>query len=459
MQYSLAAAARRSWRCTVRLVVLPPDLRWIASTPSRVQTSTTSSDSGVQPAALAASLQVDRGAVLVAALAVAIALLEVALDLGTPLELDLASMYPLPLLLAAYTRRRALLWALSLLLAIATLLVYELHAASTISILKDEILYNRLLDVVALLVTTAVLHVWLRSLDVRESQSRLLGEQNRRLETAHRLLLDHEAQIRRQNEELKLRHQDVLASNARTSRMLVAVSHDIRTPVQAIGLLAEMMRRTGEDPALASRVPQMAQQLQGNAAAMVSMVSDLLDLARFDSGHMDLKEDTFVLDELVTAKCRELGALAQSKSLSLVAQISSAPIWVRSDPGKVQRVLSNLIGNAIKFTALGGVTVSVGLDGSGSAFVRVSDTGRGIEPEALQRIFDEYAQAGNADGERGWGLGLAISRRLAGALGARIDVESELGNGSTFTLALPPRCVVDIAPLTLAPSIAERPGS
>jgi len=178
---ALAAAARRSWRCTVRLVVLPPDLRRIASTPSRVQTSTTSSDSGVQPAALAASLQVDRGAVLVAALAVAIALLEVALDLCTPLELDLASMYPLPLLLAAYTRRRALLWALSLLLAIATLLVYELHAESTISILKDEILYNRLLDVVALLVTTAVLHVWLRSLDVRESQSRLLGEQNRRL--------------------------------------------------------------------------------------------------------------------------------------------------------------------------------------------------------------------------------------------------------------------------------------
>ena len=130
--------------------------------------------------------------------------------------------------------------------------------------------------------------------------------------------------------------------------------------------------------------------------------------------------------------------LAQSKSLSLVAQISSAPIWVRSDPGKVQRVLSNLIGNAIKFTALGGVTVSVGLDGSGSAFVRVTDTAE-IEPEALQRIFDEYAQAGNADGERGWGLGLAISRRLAAALGARIDVESELGNGSTFTLALPPR--------------------
>jgi signal transduction histidine kinase len=424
-----------------------------------VQTSTTTSASGVKPAGLAASLPLDRLGMLVAALAVLIALAEIVLDVGTPLELDLASIYPVPLLLAAYTRRRALLWSLSLLLGIAALAVYKLNVASAIPMLRDEILYNRLLDIVALFVTTAVLHVWMRSLDVRESQSRLLGEQNRRLETANRMLIEHEAQILRQNEELNRRHQDALASSARASRMLVAVSHDIRTPAQTIALIAEMMRRTGEDPALASRVPQMAQQLQGNAAAMVAMVSDLLDLARFDSGHVTLKEDTFALDELVSAKCRELGALAQTKSLSLVAHTPAAPLWVRSDRGKVERVLSNLIGNAIKFTALGGVTVSVDLDGSGSPCVRVTDTGRGIEPEALPRIFDEYAQAGKGDGERGWGLGLAISRRLADALGARIEVNSELGNGSTFTLTLPRRCVIDIAPLELPQSFGDRAAS
>jgi signal transduction histidine kinase len=386
---------------------------------------------------------------------VVIALAEIALDVGTPLELDLASIYPVPLLLAAYTRRRALLWSLSLLLGIAALAVYQLNEASAIPMLREEILYNRLLDIVALLVTTAVLHVWMRSLDVRESQSRLLGEQNRRLETANRMLLEHEAQIVRQNEELNRRHQDALESSARASRMLVAVSHDIRTPAQAIGLIAEMMRRT-EEPALASRVPQMAQQLQGNATAMVAMVSDLLDLARFDSGHANLKEDAFALDELVSAKCRELGALAQTKSLSLVAHTPAAPLWVRSDRGKVERVLSNLVGNAIKFTAIGGVTVSVDLAASGSPCVRVTDTGRGIEPEALQRIFEEYAQAGKGDAEGGWGLGLAISRRLADALGAAIEVKSELGQGSTFSLTLPRRCVIDIAPLELPPSFGDR---
>ena len=243
---------------------------------------------------------------LLTSLAVATALIVVVLDVRLPIELDLASIYPLPLLLEAATRRRALVWVLSLLLAIATLLVYQLHAASAVAMLKDEILYNRLLDVVALLVTTAVLHVWMRSLDVRESQSRLLAEQNRRLETANRILVEQEAQILRQHEELNRRHQDALESTARTSRMLVAVSHDIRTPAQVIGLIAGAMRRTEDDPALASRVPQMAQQLQGNAAAMVSMLSDLLDLARLDSGHADLEEEAFSLDELVGAKCREL---------------------------------------------------------------------------------------------------------------------------------------------------------
>ncbi|MEO8525952.1 MAG: HAMP domain-containing sensor histidine kinase [Caldimonas sp.] len=324
--------------------------------------------------------------------------------------------------------------------------------------LKEEVLINRLLDVVALLITTGVLHVWMHSLDVRESQFRLLTEQNRRLETANRMLVEHEAQILRQNEELDRRHKEAVASRERTSRLLVAVSHDIRTPIQTIGLVAELMRRTGENSALADRVPKMARQLQANAATLVSMVTDLLDLARFDSGRIDLNESTFALDELVTAKCRELDALAETKALSLVAHTPPGPLWVRSDRAKVDRVLANLIGNAIKFTAHGSVTVSLKVSPSGSPVLQVTDTGRGIEPEALDRIFDEYAQAGHIDSaaERGWGLGLAISRRLAKVLGATIDVSSKLGHGSTFTLTLPEHCVIDIAPLELPAFAGDR---
>ncbi len=391
---------------------------------------------------------------MVAMLAIVAALAEIALDVSTPLDLDLASIYPVPLLLAAYTRRRVLLWALGLLLGVATLVVYRLHFETLMPMQRDGVLTNRLLDVVALLVTLVVLHVWMRSLDLRESQSILLAEQNRRLEMANRMLVEQEAQILRQNEELDQRHKEAVASGERTNQRLVAMSHDIRTPIQTIVLVAEMMRHAGENPALANRVPQMAQQLQANAATLVSMASGLLDLAQFDAGHYSLKESNFALGELVTAKCRELDALAQTKSLSLIAHTPAAPLWVRSDRHKVDRVLANLIGNAIKFTAHGSVTVSAGVNTTGSPVVHVADTGCGIEPDALDRIFEEFTQASSITPgtESGWGLGLAISRRFAKALGATIDVSSELGHGSTFTLTLPGQCLVDIAPLELSAS-------
>lgn len=421
----------------------------------------TSSEFAGKPRPLPIPQPMDRAAMIATVLAFAAASAEIALDLVTPLELDLAAMYALPLLLAAYTRRRALLWSLSLLLGIAALIVYRLHFGAVMPTLRHGLLVNRLLDVVALLITTGVLDLWMRSLDLRESQSHILVEQNRRLATANDMLAEHEVQIRLQNETLDLRHKEALASGERTSRLLVAVSHDIRTPIQTIGLVAELMRRTGDNPALADRLPQMARQLQTNAATLMSMVSDLLDVARLDSGRTDLKESTFALDELVTAKCRELAALAETKSLSLVAHAPPGPLWVRSDRAKVNRVLANLIGNAIKFTAHGSVTVRVAVNASGSPELQVTDTGRGIEPDALERIFDEYAQAGDAkrNAERGWGLGLAISRRLAKALGATIDVTSELGHGSTFTMTLPGHCVVDIAPLALLASCRDCPAN
>ncbi len=420
-----------------------------------------SSEFAAEPEPIRIGLPMGRSAAWVAALAVVAAVAEIALDMATSLELDLASIYAIPLLLAAYTRRRLLLWPLALLLGIATLVVYALHKETIVPTLQDEVLFNRLLDVVALLVATSVLHFWMRSLDVRESQSRLLAEQNRRLETANRILLEHESQILRQNEELDRRNKDAAASRARMSQVLVAVSHDMRTPIQTIGLVAELMRRASENPALADRVPQMAQRLQSNAATLVTMASDLLDLARLDAGRADLKQTTFAFDELIASKCRDLDALAQAKSLTLVVHAPPAPLWINSDRGKLERVLRNLVGNAIKFTALGSITVDVGLDGSGSPALQVTDTGAGIEPEALNRIFDEYAQAGETEGatERGWGLGLAISRRLAQALGGKLEVTSEIGQGSIFTLTLPGSSVVDIAPLAIPTSAGPRPAN
>ena len=122
-----------------------------------------------------------------------------------------------------------------------------------------------------------------------------------------------------------------------------------------------------------------------------------------------------------------------------------------TDRIKLGRIVTNLVMNAIKFTGSGGVSVSAGVTDDGAAVIRVRDTGIGMAASELERIFDEFAQldapAGNPN--RGWGLGLAICRRLATFIGASIGVESTPGQGSVFTVRLPPEYVVDAAPVAL----------
>jgi signal transduction histidine kinase len=189
----------------------------------------------------------------------------------------------------------------------------------------------------------------------------------------------------------------------------------------------------------------MAQRLQADARWVAELVSDLLDMARIDSGRMDLKESTFSLNDLLTGQCRDAALLAEAKALRLEAELPEPPLWLRADRGKLSRVLSNLVGNAIKFTETGGITVNGARSPNGEALITVRDTGIGIAPEQLDRVFDEFTQVHTTEGERnkGWGLGLAICRRLVNALGGSISVESALGRGSVFTVRLPSDCIVE----------------
>src|SRR5581483_6360904 len=217
-------------------------------------------------------------------------------------------------------------------------------------------------------------------------------------------------------------------ASSRKSRLLASVSHDIRTPLNTITLLAEVLRHAGDNPA-AARLPDLARRLQANARSVAELVSDLLDMARIDSGRMDLKESTFSLNDLLADQCRDLLPLARAKGLRLETELPEPPVRLRADRGKLSRVLCNLIGNAIKFTERGGVTVSAARPADGAVRIDVRDTGVGIAPEQLDRVFDEFAQAHKAGGDsnKGWGLGLAICRRLVNAMGGAITVESAPG--------------------------------
>jgi PAS domain S-box-containing protein len=246
--------------------------------------------------------------------------------------------------------------------------------------------------------------------------------------------------------ELDLRRREAEESSVRKTRFLAAVSHDIRTPVNAINLMAEVIRRYSADPAVSSQIPELAKKLQANALALVELVSDVLDLARFDSGKIELLESEFALADLLGEECRQLQPLAEEKGLELVVEPFDRPIWLRTDRVKLARVINNLVGNAIKFTPRGTVRVRTELtpDVERRLLIHVEDTGVGIPPEHLSLIFDEFAQVHNPERDRtkGSGLGLAICKRLVGVMGGSVTVKSTVGQGSAFTLALPASILV-----------------
>jgi signal transduction histidine kinase len=256
--------------------------------------------------------------------------------------------------------------------------------------------------------------------------------------------------------ELDLRRREAEEASVRKTRFLASVSHDIRTPVNAINLMAEVIRRSADNPGLAAQIPQLAERLQANALALAELVADVLDVAHFDSGKVELQESEFLLNDLLGDECKHLLPLAQDKGLRLTVEPPERPIWLRTDRVKLARVIGNLVGNAIKFTEAGGVTLAAGLDPQRQLVLHVRDTGVGIAPEYLAHVFDEFAQLRNPERSRdkGSGLGLTICKRLVEVMGGDITVDSRPGAGSTFTVTLPSACVVLRLDASLDPGAA-----
>jgi signal transduction histidine kinase len=233
------------------------------------------------------------------------------------------------------------------------------------------------------------------------------------------------------------------------TRFLAAVSHDVRTPANAISLLAELIERCAKDPARAHQVPTLAANLWSNARAMIDLVSDVLDLTRFDSGRMDLDLSEFSLSDLIRSELAQAEPLAGHRGLKLKHVLPSEVI-IRSDRTKLARVLANFISNAVKFTEAGEIRVECRDDEGGGKAVDVIDSGIGIPAEHVGSIFDEFFQLRNPERNRdkGAGLGLAICRRLLEALGFEVTVKSLVGIGTTFSIHIPAECVVDSATTT-----------
>jgi signal transduction histidine kinase len=372
---------------------------------------------------------------MVMACVVFLGLAEVSIDAITWIELDVAAIYGLPLVLSVSTRDRRFLWCLTAALLVATFAVYAAQVPAGTFSITETFFVNRLLDAVAVLLTAGLLHLWMRSLSTVEAQARLLEERNDEL-------VRHQERIAGQNMELDRRRSQAEEASARKTQLLAAASHDIRTPVNTINILAKLICRAAEDPALAGQVVQLATRLQANAQDLLALLAAVLDSTHFESGQMEYEESVFSLNALMDSIYRDFLAAAEAKQLRLTMAVPDEELWIRTDRIKLHRVISNLLGNSIKFTSTGEISVSATGTVDDELRISVRDTGIGMKPEELARIFDEFAQLAPLDTNPvlGWGLGLPICRRLVTLMGGTITVESELNRGTLFTVHLPARC-------------------
>ena len=226
------------------------------------------------------------------------------------------------------------------------------------------------------------------------------------------------------------------AANEAKSRFLATMSHEIRTPICGIIGMAELLRLRSLSPECASYV----EAIHSSGSALIALIDEILDLSKIESGHVGFVIETVDLRRLVEGVVELLAPQAQGKGLEIAASIAaSAPPFVRADSMRLRQVLTNLAGNAVKFTARGGVCVSVEKLNDGLLRFAVADTGPGVPVDRRSPIFEDFEQGDGSDGRRfeGVGLGLAISRRLVGLMGGTLTLADNPGGGSIFAFAVP----------------------
>ncbi|MFP5220711.1 MAG: ATP-binding protein [Acidobacteriota bacterium] len=244
-------------------------------------------------------------------------------------------------------------------------------------------------------------------------------------------------------EELKAATLKAEQANRAKSDFLATMSHEIRTPMNAIlGLTRLALKRVSD-----SDVRDFLEGVSEAGASLLAILNDILDFSKIEAGRLEIVDEDFDPLDVLSQAARTLGIQAARKGLVLSVETSGElPLTMRGDPQRLRQVLLNLLGNAVKFTSRGVVTLSARVARDDVSHrdvlqISVADTGIGIPADKQEVIFETFTQADSTTTRRfgGTGLGLAISRQLISMMGGRIWVESEMGHGSTFHITLPLR--------------------
>ncbi|UTP40943.1 ATP-binding protein [Phenylobacterium sp. LH3H17] len=242
------------------------------------------------------------------------------------------------------------------------------------------------------------------------------------------------------------------AGSRAKSAFLATMSHEIRTPLNGVLGMAQAM---AVDPLTPSQRERLGV-IQQSGEALLAILNDILDLSKIEAGKLELEIVDFDLGDVARGAYSAFTAIANKKGLSFALDVQAAQGRYRGDPSRLRQILNNLISNALKFTETGEVRVTA-CHADGELSVSVRDTGPGIAPEGLARLFEKFDQLDSSTTRRfgGTGLGLAICRDLAALMGGQVSVESETGRGSRFELRIPLERLGDARAASPAPPSPE----